>query len=198
MLEQEFTNLINEFGTNVRLNDETITRKVIISSESQSDNVYDFDDRKVSTNFPITRGDTMVIGDVHYLVINDVQMKRGTGEYKSVVRPMSNVFNYTYMTEGVIIEYDRMGTPIYADGQEPQEITEPLPCIAYQEGSPTLTSGQIVMPETRIKVIMPDNEVTALIEMNSDHTVLNHNYKIEDINLLQSGIRIFTMEWTTQ
>lgn len=196
MLEQEFTNLINNFGIDVFLNDETESRKAIISSRSQSEMLPDFDDKNIHCNFEIIRGNIITYQNVKYLVISDVQSKRAF-EYKAIIRPMTNIFNYTYWSEGTIIGYDPLGNPIYADGEEPGEVVLELPCIAYQEGNPTLNGGQIVQPETMIKVIMTDDEQSSRIEMNSQHRLLNHNYKVVDINLLQDGLRIFTMEWVT-
>ena len=192
MLDNDFNYMIKQFGVDVILNDESKTRKVLLSSRGLRDLEVNFDDRVIHTNFQIKRGDTITYNDVIYLVYSDVQVKRGH-EYKAIIRPMTNVFEFTYMTEGYYEEVDRFGNPIWII--EPEIVTEDLPCIAYQEGNPTLSSGQIVMPETRIKVVMPDNHITQQIEMNTEHTVLNHNYNIVDINLLQKGLRIFTMEW---
>ncbi|MBS3679935.1 hypothetical protein KGF86_06900 [Ornithinibacillus massiliensis] len=194
MLQHDFNFMINEFGVPVKLNDETNTRKVLLSSRGISKIETNFDDRIIHTNFPIKRGDTMKYNDVIYLVYSDVQAKKGF-EYQSLIRPMTNTFTFTYLTEGVIDHYDELDNPVYVPGHEPREVIEKLPCIAYQEGNPTLSSGKIILPETRIKVIMPDNNMTEQIKMNTTHTVINHTYNIVDINLLQKGIRIFTMDW---
>lgn len=190
----DFKFMLNEFGVDVMLNDETITRKAIISNRTLSELLPDFDDKNIHVNWKLERGMVITYENVKYLVISDVQSKR-TFEYKAIIRPMTNSLNYTYETEGYYEEVDRFGNPIWIE--EPTIITLKLPCVAYQEGIPTLSSGQIVVPDNRITVIMPDNEDSKRIEMNTSHQLLNHTYKVVDINLLQSGLRIFTMEWTT-
>ncbi|WP_010651169.1 hypothetical protein [Oceanobacillus massiliensis] len=195
MFTEDFNQLIQEFGVPIRLNIETVTRKAILTNSKVSDSLPNFDDKSIHTNFKIKRGDVIAYEGVKYLIITDIQSKRSY-EYKATIRPMTNTFTYTYYSDGYYEEVDRHGSPIWII--EPGELTEELPCVAFQEGSPTLTSGQIVMPETRIKIIMPDNEVTALIAMTSEHSIINHNYRVVDINLLQSGLRIFTMEWVAQ
>ncbi|TFJ93655.1 hypothetical protein [Lentibacillus salicampi] len=191
MLEQEFTNLVNDFGVPVTLNDETTTRKAILSSQTLSDTLPDFDDKTIHSDFPIKRGDVITYNDTKYLIISDVQAKRSY-EYKATIRPMTNAFQFTYMTDGYYEETDRFGNPIWI--REPEEVTEDLPCIAQQEGSPTIESGQIRLPEERIIVIMSDDNISQQIEINSNHQMMNDTYNIVNINLLQSGLRIFTME----
>ncbi|WP_419893635.1 hypothetical protein [Oceanobacillus kimchii] len=191
MLGKEFEHLVNEFGVPVNLNGDTRIRKAIITNQIISNTLPNFDDKSIHCTFEIKRGDIVVYEDVQYLIISDIQSKRAF-EYKATMRPMTVSLTYTYYIRE-IIDYDRLGRPIYG---EEEEVTSVIPCIAYQEGTPTLTSGQLIISETRIKVIMPDNEITQQLEETSEHTVLNHRYKIEDINLLQSGLRIFTMEWT--
>lgn len=193
MLKDDFNFLIDQFSVPVNLNDETRIRKAIITNQAISNTLPSFDDKTIHCTFEIKRGDVIVYENVEYLIISDVQSKR-VFEYKATMRPMTVAFAFTYMTEGVIVDYDRLGRPIYDPA--PEEVTEEIPCIAFQEGIPALTSGQIVMSETRIKVVMPDNHITQQIEETDEHTVLNHRYSVEDINLLQSGLRIFTMEWT--
>lgn len=194
MLSNDFDYMIKQFGVDVILNDETKTRKALLSSRGLKDLEVNFDDRVIHTNFKIKRGDTIKYNDVIYLVYSDVQNKRGH-EYKAIIRPMANTFKFTYWTEGYFEETDPVGNPIWII--PPQQVTEDLPCIAYQEGSPTIVGYWIRQPEERIKVIMPDNYITQQIEINTKHQLYNRYYKIVDINLLQSGIRIFTMEWTT-
>lgn len=194
MLSNDFNYMINQFGVDVILNDESKTRKALLSSRGLRDLEVNFDDRVIHTNFKIKRGDTITYNDVIYLVYSDVQAKRGH-EYKAVIRPMTNRFTFTYTTEGYFEETDRMGNPIWII--PPEEVTEDLPCIAYQEGSPTIVGSWIRLPEERVKVILPDNYITQQIKRNTDHQLYNRYYKIVDINLLQSGLRILTMEWTT-
>ncbi|ALX47868.1 hypothetical protein [Lentibacillus amyloliquefaciens] len=191
MLQESFNQLLNQFSVPIQLNSETNSRKAIITSQSVSDSMPNFDDKNIQTNWEINRGDIIIYYNVEYLIITDVQAKRSYG-YMATMRPMSNTLQYTYMTEGEYY-YDRLGNKVYTE--EPKEVTLDLPCIAYQEGTPTLDGGQIVVPDNRITVIMPDNESSQKLQMNTEHQLLNHNYNIVDINLLQSGLRIFTMEW---
>src|SRR5699024_623521 len=157
MLNDDFNYLINQLGTNIYLNDETKPRKVLLSSRRISRTEINFDDRMVHTNFKIKRGDTIKYNNVLYLVFSDVQAKRGH-EYQALIRPMTNSFEFTYWTEGGIVDYDRFNNPIY--DPPPEEVTESLPCVAYQEGSPAIEGDKIRLPETRIKVVMPDNHAT--------------------------------------
>lgn len=192
MFENEFNTLLNSFAVPVKLNDEEETRKAIISNQPVNESLPNFDDKKVTTNFPLKRGDIILYENTQYLVINDIQNERPCG-FKAIMRPMTNVFTYTYMTEGVF-ERDRFGNKIWII--EPEEIIVELPCIAYQESSPTIEGGYIRQPEERIIVIMSDNDTTELIELGSEHSLLNANYEVININLLQHGLRIFTMKWT--
>lgn len=194
MLSNDFNYMINQFGVDVILNDESKTRKALLSSRGLKDLEVNFDDRVIHTNFKIKRGDTITYNDVIYLVYSDVQNKRGH-EYKAIIRPMTNKFTFTYTTEGYFEETDRIGNPIWII--PPEEVTEDLPCIAYQEGSPIISGSWIRLPEERVKVILPDNYITQQIKINTDHQLYNRYYKIVDINLLQSGLRILTMEWTS-
>ncbi|GAA0432567.1 hypothetical protein GCM10008983_06440 [Lentibacillus halophilus] len=194
MLEESFAQLLNQFAVPVKLNDETNTRKAIISSQNVSDSIPNFDDKTIHSNFKIQRGDIIHFNNVKYLIITDVQAKR-TYEYKATMRPMTNTFEFTYTTEGEY-HYDRLGNKVW--DVEPKEVTEPVSCIAHQEGSPTIEGSQIRLPEERIEVIMPDDNASSQIKMDSKHTIKNSNYKVVNINLLQSGLRIFTMEWTTK
>ncbi|WP_340002060.1 hypothetical protein [Oceanobacillus sp. FSL K6-0127] len=81
--------LINEFGVPIYINEETETRKAIISNQKVSDSLPNFDDKIIHTNFKIKRGDVIVYDDVKYLVISDIQSKRSY-EYKATMRPMTN------------------------------------------------------------------------------------------------------------
>lgn len=196
MLQNDFKFLIDQFGQSVTLNDETGKRKAIVSNETVNDSMPSFDDKKISCLFPIKRGDVIEYENVLYLIISDVQAKRSF-EYKAVMRPMTNTFKFTYWTEGEIDYYDRLGNPVYVEGKEPEEVTEDYPCIAQQDGSPTIEGSQIRYIDERIIVTMPDNYATQQIEINSEHQMINYTYNIVNVNLLQKGLRIFAMEWTT-
>ena len=197
MLEEEFSYLINQFGVSIFVNDDTQSRQAIISSQNQSDQLPTFDDKKIHCSFQIKRGDIIHFNEVKYLIISDVQSKRSF-EYKATIRPMTNIFEYTYMTEGVILEYDRNGNPIYVEGEEPKEITINIPCIAVQNNTPKIDGGQIATLENRITVIVSDNSITQQIAINDEYYLENHYYMVHDINLLQQGIRLLYLEWTVE
>ncbi|MHA6251961.1 hypothetical protein [Oceanobacillus sp. CAU 1775] len=190
MIEESFIEMIEEFGTSMYLNAETTPRKVLLSSRGISKMEVNFDDRVAHTDFPIKRGDIFTYDDIKYLVYSDVKNKRGH-EYQSLIRPMENIITSTYMTEGVY-EYDRLGNKVWIE--EPTEVTVEVPCIAYQNTT-ALSTNQIVTLQDELTVIVQDNEATQSIEMMSEHQILNNRYKVEGIDLLQSGIRIITMGW---
>lgn len=202
MLKQDFDFLLDQFGVNVKVkeivdgtqNDKIRKCKAIISNQEPTENLPSFDDKKIHCQFKIKRGDVVEYDNVDYLIISDVQSKRAY-EYKAIMRPMTNVFQFTYMTEGVIVDWDRFGNPIY--DPEPEEVTVEFPCIAYQEGSASIEGDRIRLPEERITVVLPDSKATEQVELNSKHQMYDTYYQIENINLLQKGLRIFTMEWTT-
>lgn len=196
MLEQEFNILFEQFGVPVFVSREDVTRKAIIKHQKVNESMPNFDDKTIHTNWKLERGMTIVYEGTEYLIISDIQSKRAY-EYKAVMRPMTNVFRFVYWTEGVIDYYDRLGNPVYVEGKEPQKVEEDYPCIAQQEGSPTITGSQIRQPEERIIITLPDNYATEQIEINTDHRILNYTYKIVNVNLLQKGLRILTMEWTS-
>lgn len=199
MLQDDFNFLINQFGVNVKLkrivdgteNDYIKEHKAIISNYKPSYSMPDFDDKKIHCQFKIKRGDIIEYDNVNYLIISDVQSKRSY-EYKAIMRPMTNVFEFTYWTEGVIVDYDILGNPIY--DPEPEEVTEEFPCIAYQEGSASIEGDRVRLPEERIIVILPDNKATEQVELNSKHQMNGTSYQVDNINLFQKGLRIFTME----
>ncbi|GIO22477.1 hypothetical protein [Oceanobacillus sp. J11TS1] len=192
MLNQEFDILMDEFAVPILLNNETKERKAIISHQKQSDSLPNFDEKTISCNFKIKRGDVIKYEGVEYLIISDIQSKRGF-KYKATIRPMENEFNLKYMTDGYFEEYDPLGNPIWIE--EPEEVIVDLPCIAYQDGSSFLElGGKINIPDDRVKVIMPDDEYANQIELNSEHYLLENYYRVNNIDLFQNGLRIFNME----
>ncbi|WP_054751287.1 hypothetical protein [Piscibacillus salipiscarius] len=87
MLTETFNHLLNEYGKDVYLNDETTSRKALINSTSVTSSYKEnFDDHIIHTNFPIQRGDTITINNEIFIVVSDVQLKSDY-EYKATIRP---------------------------------------------------------------------------------------------------------------
>lgn len=194
MLEQEFSQLIHEFGVPVYVNREAVTRHAIIKNQKVNETLPNFDDKTIHTNWKLERGMTIVFEGTEYLIISDVQSKR-TYEYKAVMRPMTNTIEYPYLTDGVY-EYDRLGNKVWIE--EPTVIDVEIPCIAIQDNTPSLTSGQIVLLDNRIQVIVPDDTYTEQLAINDNCDVAGLYYEVNNISLLQKGLRVFTLEWTAR
>ncbi|MFS0672054.1 hypothetical protein [Ornithinibacillus sp. 179-J 7C1 HS] len=193
MLEGEFTNLINEFGVDVYLNLETETRKVIVTSLTKTPDLYDFDDKKIHTDFPIKRGDTIKIDDTLFIVFSDVQLKRGY-EYQSIIRPATNVIPIVIQEEVMeIVDVDPLGRPIY-EVVSP-EIREDFPCIVFQDKI-SIDGSQIRVTQQEIQVVMGDNEYTQAIVQNDEFTFFDNYYRVIGVDMFQKGLRIFQMERT--
>lgn len=192
MLEQEFTNLINEFGQDIRLNLETETRKAIISSLPKSPDLYDFDDKKIHTTFPIKRGDTIKLDDTLFIVFSDIQLKRNF-EYKSIIRPATNVIPIVVQEEIIeVTETDRFGNPITWEVVQ-EEIVEEFPCIVFQDKI-SIDGSQIRITQQEIQVVMGDNEYTQAIVQGDEFTFFDANYSVIGVDMFQKGLRIFQME----
>src|SRR4051794_34916047 len=98
MFQNEFNMMINQFGVPVILNLETVPRKAIISSITKSPDLYDFDDKRLHTNFLVKRGDTIKVNDTIFLVFSDVQLKSGY-KYESIIRPATNTIPFIVQEE---------------------------------------------------------------------------------------------------
>ncbi|SDC81035.1 hypothetical protein SAMN05421663_104176 [Terribacillus halophilus] len=188
MISEAFTELLNEFGVEVYFNDENKPRNVIITSKGI--NLNEFDDKVIHSDVPLKRGDIVKYGVTYYIVFSDVQSKR-VYEYKAVIRPATNTIPIHVQEEQVTDpEYDEYDNPIPGTGEVIPAVIEDVPCIVYQQ-SFSIIAGQITVAESEINILMADNEKSQKVEINDEYIIQNVTYRISDINLLKTGLRIF-------
>ncbi|MFB4473331.1 hypothetical protein ACDI16_10320 [Oceanobacillus caeni] len=192
MLEEEFTDLINEFGVPIKLNLEATTRKAIITSLTKTPDLYDFDDKKIHADFKIKRGDTIKIDDTLFIVFSDIQLKRGH-EYQSIIRPATNVIPIVVQEEVIeVTEWDRRGNPITWEVIQ-EEVVEDFPCIVFQEKI-SISGSQIRITQQEIQVVMGDNKYTKEIAQGDVFTFFGDSFSVIGVDMFQKGLRIFQME----
>jgi len=192
MIQDDFNYMVDQVGTPVKLNLEQSKRKAIISSLTKSPDLYDFDDKRIHTTFPIKRGDSIKVNDTLYIVFSDIQLKSGF-KYVSIIRPATNTIPITVQEEITEVkEYDRLGNPISWEVIQ-EEIIEDFPCIVFQE-KVTISGSQIRITQQEIQVVMGDNEYTNEIVPNDEFTFFGNNYQVIGVDMFQKGLLIFQME----
>ncbi|UOR12193.1 hypothetical protein [Halobacillus amylolyticus] len=184
MLEQAFTDLLNEFGKDITLNEETETRKAVISSKNVNE---DFDDRLIHTDFPIDRGDMIKWNNSDWIVISQVAAKRDF-EYKGLIRKANWTIELV-VQEGKkeIVGYDALGRPIY---ETTDPIVEDYPVIVEWETF-NIEGTQIRISDSEISIIAVNNEITQKVALADTYTIANKTYTIDNINQLKKGLLVF-------
>jgi hypothetical protein len=187
MLSEAFTDLVEEFGVDISLNDKPL--KVLITSKGI--NLNEFDDKVIHSDTSIKRGDIVRYADTNYIVFSDIQSKRSF-EYKAVIRPATNTMPIRIQEEQITApDYDRYGNIIPGTGETIPAIIEDVPCIVYQQTF-NVSGQQILVAESEINILMGDNEKSQKVEINDEYRLHDVTYKIYNIDLFKTGLRIFT------
>ena len=178
MLEQEFKDLIKEFGEDVTFNKEN--RKMIVSTKTVNE---DFDDREIHTDLPVSRGDMFTYNNTYWLVISEVAAKR-TYEYKAIIRPCNQSIGVV-VTEEKVVGTDSLGRPIY----DTVETTIDIP--AYVDWKRLSIEGdQIRLSDMDIDIVVQDNETTSTIAVNDEFDLIDKRYSIQNVNKFKQGLLI--------
>ena len=178
MLEQEFANLINEFGEDVTFNEET--RKMIVSTKTVNE---DFDDREIHTDLPISRGEMLTYNNIYWLVISEVAAKRSY-EYKAIIRPCKQSIG-VITTNEKMVGTDSLGRPIY----DTVETTNDIP--AYVDWKRLSIEGdQIRLSDMDIDIVVQDNETTSTIAINDEFDLIDKRYTIQNVNKFKQGLLV--------
>lgn len=180
---EDMTYFLNEVGRDITINSTNV--KAIIKSLSQGD----FDDKQVSTFYPIKRGDIVSFEGLDYLIVTESVSKKPL-MYKAEMRNI----NHTILIKGepIVTEYDKFGRPIaWEDGED---IT--YHCIIDTQKF-TIADGAIRVSTGEIVITIPNNEeYLTQFALNKTVDVAGGTYKVINHDLTKNGLIFLTCEKT--
>lgn len=189
--DDDFKYLLANFGEVVRVNNQGV--KAVVTNTP----IEEYDDKYVSTRFPLKRGDHVLYKEMDYFVINEVETKR-YDRYKAIIRRCPhkinfNVSKYTNPTSGSYISYD----------------VKRIPAIVLTTKDLGLNYNQMIgvyLPDGQMAIYVQDNSDTRKIfsgvsdsEQKNIHNIvfIGKAWKIIGADLTKKGLIMFNVQATT-
>lgn len=176
---EDMTYLLNTIGQDLTING--LTTKGIIKSLNQGD----FDDKQISTNYPIKRGDIVSFNDIKYLIISESVSTKPIF-YKAVMRNL----NQEVIVKGdkVPIKWDQFGNVIeWSDGEDVI-----VPCFIeddkflFQDGVINIITNDITF------TLSLNNSTNNYFKLNTVVYILNKSCIVKNIDEKKNGLLSIT------
>lgn len=157
----DFNFLLQQVGETVKIND--VEHKAIITNTKL--NVYiNHDDRYISTNVPLQRGNLIEWNNKKWLIYSDVEEKRHH-KYKAIMRPCNYNINFNIAC-----------------------VVHSIPAIIETQFYDTNSDKYMTLATGNIYVTLQENELTRQIKIDSRFIKNKQAFKVKGIDFSQRGL----------
>lgn len=168
--KNDFMVLLDKLGMTLKVNNENV--KAVVTNTSINVNAL-IDDRYISTDKQLRRGDHVQFNNKDWYVINQINNRRYES-YKGQIRCAEHYIRFNLsMSDGTkYISY----------------VIKEVPCIIQTTNEFGVNTGrQIIMPEGEVAIFIQDNSTTRAIYNSQNNTTQKHDIVIEGVQYTITG-----------